>query len=126
MRKEARILDHVPDPTPQPDQVPGGRGCTLDQDGTGAWQEQAVHHFQGGGLARPAAAQEDQGFPGFDIEIEIVKDIFLTDANRNLSEGDKRTHELMVNLLFSITLFPLTHSGDALDRAGLAMPERMR
>jgi hypothetical protein len=34
-----------------------------------------------------------------------VKDFFLTDAGRNLSEGDKRTHELMVNLLFSIPLF---------------------
>jgi hypothetical protein len=109
MRKEARILDHVPNPTPQPDQVPGGRGCTLDQDVTGAWQEQAIHHFQGGGLARPTATQEHQSFSGFDIETEIVEDIFPTDASRNLSEGDKRTHELMVNLLFSIPLFPLIH-----------------
>src|SRR6266852_1029048 len=75
MRKEARILDHVPDPTPEPDQIPGGRGYTLDQDITGAWQEH-------------------QGFSSFDIETEIVENIFLTDAGRNLSEGDKRTHAL--------------------------------
>ena len=39
MRKEARILDDVPDPTPQPDQIPGGRGYLLDQDIAGTWQE---------------------------------------------------------------------------------------
>src|SRR5467141_1198390 len=94
MRKEARILDHVPDPTPQPDQIPGGRGYTLDQDITGAWQEQAIHHFQGGSLARATTTQEHQGFSSFDIETEIVENIFLTDASRNLSEGDKRTHAL--------------------------------
>ena len=66
---------------------------TSPQD-TRAWQEQAIHHFQGGGLARATTAQEYQGFSGFDIETEIVQDIFLTDAGRNLSEGDKRTHEL--------------------------------
>ena len=104
MRKEARILDHVPDPTPQPDQVPGGRRYTLDQDVTGAWQKQAIHHLQGGGLARATTTQEHQGFSGFDIETEIVQDIFLTDASRNLSEGNKGTHELEAP-------FPLQLSG---------------
>jgi hypothetical protein len=90
MRKEARILDHIPNPTPQPDQVPSGRRSILNQDVTGAWQEQPVHHFQGGGLARATPTQEHQGFSGFDIETEVVQDVFLTDASRNLSEGHKR------------------------------------
>src|SRR2546425_8402614 len=81
MRKEARILDHVPDPTPEPDQIPGGRGYTLDQDSAGAWQEQAIHHFQGGGLARAATTQEHEGLAGFDVETKIVQNIFLTDAS---------------------------------------------
>ena len=98
MRKEARILNHVPDPTPQPDQVPGGRGHTLDRDFTGTRQEQAIHHFQGGGLARPATTQEHQGFSGFHIEAEIIKNIFLADASGNLSEGDKRTHAPLIPL----------------------------
>ena len=92
MRKEARILDDIPDPTSQSDQVPGSRGYAFDRDIAGAWQEQAIHHFQGGGLARAATAQEHQGFSGFDVETEIVQNIFLTDASRNVSKGDKRTH----------------------------------
>ena len=98
MRKEARILDHVTDPTPQPDQVPGGGGYTLDRDLAGARQEQAVHHFQGGGLARPATTQEHQSLAGLHIETEIVQNIFLTEASRNLSEGDKRTHAPLVHM----------------------------
>ena len=98
MRKEARILDHVPDPTPQSDQIPGGRGYPLDQDITGTWQEQAIHHFQGGRLARPTPTQEHQSFSGFDIETEIVQNIFLTDAGRNLSEGDKWTHVSIIHM----------------------------
>jgi hypothetical protein len=98
MRKETCILNHVPDPTPQPDQVPGGRGYTLDQDSTGTRQEQAIHHFQGGGLARAATTQEHQRLAGFDIETEIVQNIFLTDASRNLSEGDKRTHAPLIHM----------------------------
>src|SRR4029077_13759771 len=94
MRKEARILDHVPDPTPQPDQIPGGRGYPLDQDVAGTWQVQAIHHFQGGSLARPTSTQKHHSFSGFDIETEIVQNIFLTDASRNLLEGDKRLHAL--------------------------------
>ena len=96
MRKEARILNHVSDSTPQPDQVPGGRGYPLDQDLAGARQEQAIHHFQGGGLAGPAPTQEHQGLAGFDIETEIVQNFFLTDASRHLSEGDKRTHAPLI------------------------------
>ncbi len=99
MRKEACILNHVPGPTPQPDQVPGGRGYTLDQDSTGAWQDQAIHHFQGGGLARAATTQEHQGLAGFDVETEIVQDIFLTEASRNLSERDKRIHAPLIHMI---------------------------
>src|SRR2546427_596857 len=106
-RKVDRTRDLVPDPSPLPYQIPGGSGYTPDQDVTGAWQEHAIHHFQGGSLARATTTQEHQGFSSFDIETEIVKDTFLTDASRNLSEGNKRTHELEAT-------FPLQLSGQVL------------
>lgn len=81
MRKEARILDHVPNPPSQPDQIPGGRGDTLYRNITGAWQEQTIHDLQGGGFARSTTTQKHQGFSGFDIETEIVENIFLTDTS---------------------------------------------
>jgi len=81
MRKQACILNHVADSTPQLDQVPGGCGCTLDRDLAGTRQEQAIHHLQGGGLAGPTTPQEHQRLAGFDIETEIVQNIFLTDAS---------------------------------------------
>ena len=86
MRKEACILDHVADSTPQPDQVPGGRGNTLDRDLAGAWQEQAIHHFQGGGLARPATTQEHQGLAGIHIETEIVQNSLSDRCEPKLDE----------------------------------------
>ena len=49
-------------------------------------KSRAVHHFQRGGLAGPAPAEEHQRLAGFHIETEIVENDFLTEASRHFPE----------------------------------------
>src|SRR3982751_3684998 len=98
MRKETGVLNHITDSTPEFDEVPGGGGDTLDRHLAGAWQEQTIHHSQGSGLSRPAAPQQHQCLAGFDIEAEVVQNISLTEASRDLPERDQRTHAPLVHM----------------------------
>ena len=86
MGKQSRILNHIPDAPSQTNQVPFAGRLLFDENHPGARQQQAVHHLQCGGLAGPAAPQQNHGFPGVDIEAHVVEDVRTADGGRYLLE----------------------------------------
>ena len=61
VRKEARLLDHVPDRTPQGDRIPIRGGLCFHHHPSRGRLDQAVYHAQQRGLSRPAAPQQRGG-----------------------------------------------------------------
>ena len=67
MGEQADFLDGVADGAAQSDGVPIAGGAAMDPDLAGARGQQVVDEFEGGGFARAAAAEKDQGFAGVDF-----------------------------------------------------------
>src|SRR5438093_13080947 len=91
MRKEADVLQHVPDATPQPDWLPLPRVAPLDQDDAVVLPQQTIDELQHRRLARTAAADKRKHIAGFDGQRKTVEDARSTGSRKgNVPEFDRR------------------------------------
>ena len=82
MRKQADLLDHVPDPPPQGRDILGLDVHAVEQDLTRARLDQAVDHLECGRLAAPGRPHQDTYRTGGHLEGEIVDSPRSTDDDR--------------------------------------------
>ena len=62
VRKQPDLLDHITDPSPQANRIPGGGGHALHQHLSGTGLEEAIDQFQHGGFPRAASPDQRERF----------------------------------------------------------------
>jgi hypothetical protein len=82
MRKQSDLLNDVADATLQPHGVPAASGPAIDQHIAGAGEEQAIHHFERGGFAGTAAAEQDQRASFADLKVQPLEHIAVADVGK--------------------------------------------
>src|SRR5580704_3194933 len=90
VREKAAFLDDIADAASKADAVPFSGGLAVDPDFPRGWKDHAVDQAQGGGLARAAAAEKDQGFARFDGKGQAVEDGSIADAKVDIAKFHRR------------------------------------
>ena len=86
MREKPDLLNDVSDAAPQLNEIPLGGGTVFDQHVAGGRKQQAVEHFERGGLSRAAAAEQDERTANFNAKIQIAKDGITAYVVRDVAE----------------------------------------
>ena len=73
MRKQADLLNHVADRSPQANRIPLARVPALHAHVAGVGQQQSIDELEDGGLAGAARADERDDFAGADGQREVVE-----------------------------------------------------
>jgi hypothetical protein len=90
VRKQADLLDDIAGIAAQPDQIDLVSRYTIDANLAGGLPHQAEDELESRGFTRAAAAQQNQSFPGGNLQIEIRKNLRVAHAIRHILEFDRR------------------------------------
>ena len=87
--EQAHLLDDIADAAAQLIPVCLGHVLAVEIDMPAVRLDQAVDHFQGGGLAAAGRADEDGKLPLFDFKIQVVENGLVSIVQGHMLEADQ-------------------------------------